>query len=388
MNPVKLLSVCCSLGLILIFNVSALAAEPIKVADVHYQLAQRHLDAGRPFWAVHSYRRALETGAKNPNIHRELSQVLYDLGFVDQAINEMEEAIKAAPVNDFLHMELGVFCLASGRLQRAQVEFSRVLELNPGFSYGYYYLGEVFYRLGQYDDSSIALVLAQRLGLPGFDLERKLVDLGWQLPQKPWFETTTDYYLRRITLDSRATVDDVMRRLGDGELFEELARQFSTGDESQNGGYVGAIALKNMPADFAQRLAGGESFSPPVLLKADGVFHLVQRIAPFDAVTWRGKTANKKQQRQVRVIEPTQHPVVAQKGFLLLSGVFHNRDYAEQRVERLVKLGIKSTLNQRGEGEHLRYEVIAGRYDDHQGAQHAASFLKESGFDSYIRSEK
>ncbi|MBW2186963.1 MAG: peptidylprolyl isomerase [Deltaproteobacteria bacterium] len=372
----------------LIMSGPAFAAEPIKVADVHYQLAQRHLDAGRPFWAVHSYRRALETGAKNPNIHRQLSQVLYDLGFVDQAIIEMGKAIETAPINDFLHMELGVFCLASGRLQQAQTEFSQVLELNPGFSYGYYYLGEVFYRLGQYDDSSMALVMAQQLGLPGFDLERKLVDLGWQLPVKPWVETTTEYYLRRITLDSRSTVDEVMKRLGDGELFEELARQFSTDIESQNGGYVGAIALENMPAEFAQRLAGVDSFSTPVLLKADGVFHLVQRIAPFNAVAWQAKIASIKQQRQLRVIETTQLPVVAKPGYLLLSGVYHNRDYAEQRVERLLKLGLNSTLNQRGEGEHLRYEVIAGRYDQHQDAQQAANDLKRSGLDSYIRSEK
>ncbi|OQY22445.1 MAG: hypothetical protein B6I37_07225, partial [Desulfobacteraceae bacterium 4572_35.2] len=362
--------------------------QPIKVADVHYQLAQRHLEAGRPFWAVHSYRRALETGAKNPNIHRELAQVLYDLGFVDQATTEMEKAIKTAPVSDFLHMELGIFYLASGRLQQAQAEFSRVLELNPSFSYGYNYLGEVFYRLGQYDDSSMALVMAQQLGLPGFDLERKLVDLGWQLPVKPWVETTTEYYLRRITLDSRSTVNEVMKRLADGELFEELARQFSTDKESQNGGYVGAIALANMPPEFAQRLAGVDSFSTPVLLKADGVFHLVQRIAPFNAVAWQAKISSIKQQRQMRVIETTQQPVVAKYGYLLVSGVFHNREYAEQRVERLLKLGMNSSLNQRGEGEHLRYEVIAGHYDQHQDAQQAVSDLQEFGLDSYIRSEK
>ncbi len=388
MNKITQYGAWLAVAVTLVMSVPAFAAEPIKVADVHYQLAQRHLDAGRPFWAVHSYRRALETGAKNPNIHRQLSQVLYDLGFVDQAITEMKAAIKTAPISDFLHMELGVFYLASGRLQQAQTEFSRVLELNPGFSYGYYYLGEVFYRLGQYDDSSMALVMAQQLGLPGFDLERKLVDLGWQLPVKPWVETTTEYYLRRITLDSRSTVDEVMKRLGDGELFEELARQFSTDIESQNGGYVGAIALENMPKEFAQRLAGVDSFSPPVLLKADGVFHLVQRIAPFNAVAWQAEIDSIKQQRQLRVIETTQLPVAVKHAYLLVSGVYHNRDYAEQRVERLLKLGLNSTLNQRGEGEHLRYEVIAGRYDQHQDAQQAANDLKESGLDSYIRSEK
>lgn len=366
----------------------AVAAEPIKVADVHYQLAKRHLEAGRPFWAVHSYRRALETGAKNPNIHRELSQVLYDLGFVDQAISEMEEAIKVAPVNDFLHMELGIFSLASGRFQRAKSEFSQVLQLNPGFSYGYYYLGEVYYRLGNYLDSSKALVMAQQLGLPGFDLERKLLDVGIQLPQQPWNESETEYYLRRITLDSRSTVDEVMKRLSDGELFEELARQFSVDVESQNGGYVGTIALTSMPAEFAAKLEGVTSFSPPVLLKADELFHLVQRIAPFDAVTWKQQTTIKEPLQVERVNEPRQQPDMGGKGFLLLSGVFRNHDYAEKRVEQLLNLGMKSYLHPRGEGEHLRYEVVAGRYEQHSAAQSASRMLKESGLDSYIRSEK
>ncbi|MCD6525713.1 MAG: tetratricopeptide repeat protein, partial [Desulfuromonas sp.] len=225
--------------LIAITTVTAVAEDAITVSDVHLQLAERHLQAGHPFWAVHSYRRALETGADNPNIHRDLSRVLYDLGFVDQAIREMDLVLENAPEEDFLHMELGVFCLATGRLQRAQSEFSRVLELNPGFSYGYYYLGEVFYRLGNYNLASMALVMAQHLGLPGFDLERKLVDLGWQLPVKPWQDDPQLYHLRRITLKERSTAQEVMQRLDDGELFEELARQFSTGPEGQSGGYVG-----------------------------------------------------------------------------------------------------------------------------------------------------
>lgn len=388
MNQIRLYCALIVACVLVALSLPAVAAEPIKVADVHYQLAQRHLEAGRPFWAVHSYRRALETGAKNPNIHRELSQVLYDLGFVDQAIAEMEEAIKTAPVSDFLHMELGVFTLASGRFQRAKNEFSHVLELNPGFSYGYYYLGEVYYRLGNYLDSSKALVIAQRLGLPGFDLERKLLDVGVKLPTKPWHESETEYHLRRITLDSRSSVDEVIKRLSDGELFEELARQFSVDIESQNGGYVGTISLSSMPANFAAKLDGVASYSPPVLLKDDDAFHLVQRIAPFDAVTWQQPIEKKVAPREVRAIEPLQQPSIDDKGFLLLSGVFRNHVYAEQRVERLLTLGLKSYLNPRGEGEHLRYEVVAGRYDHHDTAQQAASTLKKAGLDSYIRSEK
>lgn len=369
-------------------NGTAIAEEPIKVSDVHLQLAERHLQAGHPFWAVHSYRRALETGANNPNIHRNLSQVLYDLGFVDEAISEMDQALAMAPEEDFLHMELGIFCLAGGRLQRAKGEFSRVLELNPGFSYGYYYLGEVFYRLGDYNLASMALVMSQRLGLPGFDLERKLTDQGWQLPAKPWRDDLDLYHLRRITVDERSTAEEVVQRLDEGELFEELARQFSTGPEAQSGGYVGGIAPSNMPMVFAVKLAGVESFSPPLLLESGDSFHVVQRIAPFDPELWQQKIKDEKSVRRQKIVEHASAAVVVQKGYLLLSGVFRNHDYADQRVSRLLKLGMKSFLQQRGEGEHRRYEVIAGRFDQFEAAEAAGAQLKQAGLDYYIRKEK
>lgn len=372
----------------LVMTTIVMADEPIKVSDVHQQLAQRHLEAGHPFWAVRSYRQALESGSDDPNIHRNLSQVLYDLGFVDQAIDELRLALDHAPEEDFLHMEMGVFCLAAGRLPEAHRQFSRVLELNPGFSYGYYYLGEVLYRLGDYSLASMALVMAKELGLPGFDLERKLVALGWQLPQTPWQYEEHIYHLRRITLATLSQAREVMQRLEDGELFEELAREFSTGSEAQSGGYVGSISLASMPEGFARELAGRPCFSAPIMLKAADGYHIVQRIAPFDAAFWQQKVKQDKQQRQTQMAVHEQEQQQAAKHFLLLSGVFRNHDYADQRVARLLKLGMKSYLQERGDGDHRRYEVIVGHFDSYAEADRAGKTIKEAGLDYYIRQQE
>jgi len=393
------------------------SAEALKVSDVHLQLAERHLQAGHPFWAIHSYRRALASGADNPNTHRKLSQVLYDLGFVDQAINEMELALKQAANEDFLHMEMGVFCLAAGKNQRALNEFSRVLELNAGFSYGYYYLSEVYYRLADYPHAAAALVLAQKLGLPGFEMERKLSDLGWPLPVQPWQTDSEDYCLRQIILDNKPTADEVMQRLSDGELFEELARQFSTAPEAVNGGYIGRMVLASMPEDIAAKLASVQIFSAPMLLQSDDHYIIVQRIAPFAPEWWQmGSAATEKnKQRQPKFKEPkmatmlqssnkdygeqekvvTRHvkgsvstPLAEYKPYVLLSGVFHNRSYAEERVIRLRNLGIESFLQQRGSGEHLRYEVVAGRFAEYKAAEDLGGKIVAAGLDFYIRKEK
>nr|WP_320048215.1 tetratricopeptide repeat protein [uncultured Desulfuromonas sp.] len=382
MSQLKLWAFICFL--LIGFN-AAWADEPIRVSDVHRQLAERHLQAGHPFWAVRSYRQALESGSDDPNIHRNLSQVLYDLGFVDQAIEELQLAINKAPEEDFLHMEMGVFYLAAGRLPQAHKEFSRVLELNPGFSYGYYYLGEVLFRLGDYHLSGMALAIAEKLGLPGFDLQRKLTALGWDLPEKPWHCEPHIYHLRRITVPTLTQARHVMQRLEDGELFEELAREFSTGSEAKSGGYIGGISLASMPEAFTRELAGRECFSPAVLLESEDGYHIVQRIAPFDADFWKRTVAEEKSQRQQQMKQHAHTDEQTPKRYVLLSGVFRNHDYADQRVARLLKLGMKSYLQTRGDGEHRRYEVIVGQYDSYSEAEDAGNVIKKSGLEYYIR---
>ncbi len=363
------------------------SAESLKVSDVHLQLAKRHLEAGHPFWAIHAYRRALESGADNPNTHRQLAQVLYDLGFVDQAISEMELALKNASSEDFLHMEMGVFCLAAGKIQRALSEFTRVLELNAGFSYGYYYLGEVYYRLADYDHAAAALVLAQQLGLPGFELERKLRDLGWQMPRQPWNGVDAQYCLRQIILNNKVDAEEVQQRLQDGELFEELARQFSTAPEAVNGGYIGTMSLASMPDDIAQKLINVDIFSAPLLLQAEDKYIIVQRIAPFAAKIWQNKIVHSSKDEQAVT---SQHIklVAEQRPYVLLSGVFHNRDYAAERVERLHELGLDSYLQPRGSGEHLRYEVIVNRFAGYTAAENIGGRIVAAGLGFYIRHEK
>lgn len=362
------------------------SAEALKVSDVHLQLAKRHLEAGHPFWAIHSYRRALESGADNPNTHRQLAQVLYDLGFVDQAISEMDLALRDAPNEDFLHMEMGVFCLAAGKMQRALTAFTQVLELNAGFSYGYYYLGEVYYRLADYDHAAAALVFAQRLGLPGFELGRKLKDLGWQLPEQPWLNDDNKYCLRQIILSNKIDADEVQQRLQDGELFEELARQFSIAPDAVNGGYLGNMALASMPDNIAQKLKDVAVFSAPLLLQAEDRHIIVQRIAPFAAELWHNKIIHSSKTAH-QLASPLIKPQAEHKPYVLLSGVFHNREYAEERIARLHDLGLESFIQQKGSGEHERYEVIAGRFAQYKAAENVGGKIVAAGLDYYIRNE-
>jgi cell division protein FtsN len=68
--------------------------------------------------------------------------------------------------------------------------------------------------------------------------------------------------------------------------------------------------------------------------------------------------------------------------------VFRNHDYADQRVARLLKLGMKSYLQERGDGDHRRYEVIVGHFDSYAEADRAGKTIKEAGLDYYIRQQE
>ncbi len=381
-------------------------AADVAVADVHLRLAQRHLEAGHPFWAAQSYRRALRSGCDDPNVHRQLSQVLYQLGFTDQAIDEMKLALKRTREQDFLHMELGVYYLAARQLPQARREFERVLQLNPAFSFGYYYLGEVYYRLGNYHRAAVALLLADKLGLPGFDLRRKLRDIGCKVPQQAWREDNRLFF-RQIVVKSAASARELMQLLDDGELFEELARQRSTGAGAKRGGYVGRIEADALADDLAAQLAATEVFAPPRLIKTAANYYIVQRIVPYDAVIWGDKGASTGTEKVPAVVKATPpEPVAAVKrrgaavttaaaappplprGYLVISGVYHNRNYAEERIDRLRKLGVAGRLYQCGSGVHRRYEVVVDSRSSYQQAEQVVRRLKRLGLDSYIQYRK
>ncbi|MBN2643979.1 MAG: tetratricopeptide repeat protein [Desulfuromonadaceae bacterium] len=365
---------------------SAHAANDVTPRQIHLQLAQRHLEAGRPFWALSSLRHALEQGTDDPNIHRQQAQILYDLGFVDQAVSEMEQTLRRATDEDYLYMELGVFALAGGQLAKARQAFERVLELNPGFSFGYYYLGEVLFRLGDYDRSACALVLARQLGLPGFELERKLTDFGQTLPEHPWPADGSAIFLRRISLVDGALAEVVLRRLGEGELFEELAREFSTGEEKDSGGYVGMLQPQDLNPQLAATLSGLNSFERPVLIQHDDQSWIVQRIAPFDPAFWTRyltrKASNDLSKRDQTVVDSQ-----TELSFHLMAGAFHCREYADDCLRTLRRLGFEQAMIQKIETPERRYDVIAGLYADYPSAVAAQKQLKAAGQDCYIKKD-
>jgi hypothetical protein len=178
----------------------------------------------------------------------------------------------------------------------------------------------------------------------------------------------------------------VQQRLQDGELFEEVARQFSSAPEAVNGGYIGTMSLDKMPDNIAQKLINVEIYSAPFLLQSEDKYIIVQRISPFKAEWWRSKIVDSSK-ADTTLVSPQMSPAAELKPYVLLSGVFHNRDYATERVAHLRALGLESFIQQRGSGPHLRYEVIAGRFAAYKTAESIGGKIVSTGLDYYIRNE-
>lgn len=274
-----------------LFSVSHVIAGTTETsAESHEKRGDLHYEEGRNFQAIDEYRQAIEGGMDHPELHRKLAIVLYGRGLLDDAIIEMEKALVLSPDTDLLViMELGILYLAKDRLENAQIQFFAALQVNPGFADAYYYLGEVFLRKKEYDMAWLFLKMTQRLGLKAQDLMRKLIGVSNEpgVEVEPRLETGEDMYIRQILVHTREKAENILNRISEGELFDDLAFAESMGPNATRGGFVGRFRPSELHPNVAQAVHKREILSEPVIVQTEKGFHIVQRIMPFDYDSWK-----------------------------------------------------------------------------------------------------
>lgn len=85
--------------------------------------------------------------------------------------------------------------------------------------------------------------------------------------------------VRHILVDHQYQLDDVKRKLDQGEAFEELAMKFSTCPSKRAGGDLGTFGRGRMVEDFEEAafaLKVGEVSGP---VRTRFGYHLIQRLA-------------------------------------------------------------------------------------------------------------
>ena len=255
----------------------------------HFIKAQQLAEAGKPFMAIEEYKKAIASDDNRLQAYWNLSMVQYQLGFVDDAIKTLEKAVDTGAPADFLYLDLGIFYFGKGLMDKAKNILFQALELNPGLTDAYYYLGMLFRKKGDCQMAWLFAKTAKKLGHKGRDLHEGLAEECQEPQIEPWqaYEDPEYVYMRQINVDSLDRAKAVLDKIREGELFEVIAGRESVGPYTMVGGYAGRFKLSELEANLAEALKAQPIFGFPQLVKTTNGFLIVQRIAPFDFAEWQ-----------------------------------------------------------------------------------------------------
>jgi tetratricopeptide (TPR) repeat protein len=360
--------------------ISVSAEEAAPSADDHVSRAEIFISEGRQFQAVKEFREALKKDNRRPEIHGYLSVLLYNLGFVDDAIEEMRKAVDLYPVDVHLNMELGRLYFVRNNSGDAMEQFFLVLEMNPGHASAYYYLGELFLRMKEYDMAWISARMAQRAGHKGQDLISKLGDLSEEPKVVPWKKPGKELYIRQILVNKREKAEELVSRMKEGELFEDIAAKELTDPTAEVGGFLGRLDPSDVHPDIAAELLDKAILSQPVIVETGKGYHIVQRVAPFDFSYWEELIAEYNSIERKHGEEGEAEPLGGKGPYLVYAGAFKREKNAMQVAEDLRELGFPSYHYPRG----AWFNVVAGRYDSYQEALEIGKKIAVHGYEYHI----
>lgn len=356
------------------------AEEATTAVEDHLKRAESYLRQGHEFHAVNEFRQAIEKNPNRSEVYGYLSILLYEMGFIDDAIREMRNAVALSPDSVYLNMELGKFYFSSNSFGDAMERFFSVLEMNPGHTNAYYYLGELFLRMKEYNMAWLAARMARRMGHRGQDLIGKLRDLSDDPSIDVWKKPGPDLYLRQILLDTREQAEDLARRISGGELFEDIAGKEFAGPAADLGGFIGSFDPKDVHPRISEKLLQEDALSGPFVIETDKGFHVVQRLVPFDYSLWEDLVAEYISNGGTSGDRDKAEYSGSKGRYLVYVGAFRSQKSAEARVTDLQELGFPSYQYQKG----LWFNVVAGRYRNYKEALEAGRKIADHGYEYYI----
>lgn len=411
---------------------ASFAGYPVGSPEYHIEQGNNLLRQNQPFAAVEEYRLAIRKGAMNPVLFRNLSIVLYDLGLLEEAAAEMKRALSLAPYESSFQRELGVIYLAEGRHDEARKQFLAILERNPGYTNAYYYLGEVYFRAGDFDMAWTFAKMARLLGHRGNGLVTRLKDVSEPADVEPWQDAGHALFIRQILVDTKEHADEIIGKIKNGALFEDIADETDRIPGSA-GGFLGNFTREELDPRIARVLEKSAPFSAPVVVRTNLGYHVVQRIVPFDFIEWQklvaesgqsdrrklAKKGNGKNRdiipvnavqstpspvsytsqsreltnvsapKQVEMIShsnisPENHGNEPRKLYYVYAGVFRSKEYAVERVNKLHEIGLPAYSYIKNSETGPLTVVVAGSYAARDEAMSTARSIKSLGFDYYI----
>lgn len=130
-----------------------------KLAEAHVGLAyaQAFYDWD---WASaeQSFKRALELNPNHATAHQWYADYLSVMGRFDESLEHIERAIEIDPLSPIIATSLAGFYYTGRQSDRLIEQAKKVIELDPDFAYGYFYLGFGYEFKGMYAEAVEAFV--------------------------------------------------------------------------------------------------------------------------------------------------------------------------------------------------------------------------------------
>jgi tetratricopeptide (TPR) repeat protein len=273
---------------VFLFVSSATGAAENKVShEVYLERANALIRSYQHFAAAMALRQAIRlSDDKYPSIYMRLAILYYGLGMIPDAIAAGEKAVALSPQTKWYKFDLAKFYLVDKRYQQAKEQLLALLQIDPGFTLAFIYLGEVYLSLGQKNMAWACLQWADKLGQDGDLLRQKLQMTGGR-PPLAGPETLSQgqpTYFRFIKVENRQDADAVLKQIANGKSFENLEM------ELQNSKTIhadfGQISAPELDEDVADKLAPVRAFAPPVVVQTGSDYRIMQKILPFDRAAW------------------------------------------------------------------------------------------------------
>ncbi len=255
-----------------------------KIRPNNERKGDMYLNKKQYFRALEEYRQA---PYKRPILRRKLAMLYYKMGFIEEAISEIEKVVESSPATSSDRMMLGTLYLAKGDDESAGRQFVSALEVNPGNTYAYCYMAELFLKEENYGMAWLSVKMAQHLGYEPEGLIRRLREVSTESAIDPMSAERKNLTLRLILVNTYSKAREILDRISGGELFEEIAGKESIGPGRNAGGYMGELNADDVGTEIAEAMNDHDAFAAPVIVTTGSGFHIVQRIVPFDINIWK-----------------------------------------------------------------------------------------------------
>lgn len=146
----------------------SLAEAHVTLCEVLHVYEWNWADAGM------ECRRALELGPNSAMVHKIYSGFLSHSGKTREAVAEIERAQKLDPLSLIINDQVGLYHMLLGEWDRAFEKFNEVVEMDPRFAPGHYFLGAALYSQERFTEAIPEFETARKLSNDATEMSTKL----------------------------------------------------------------------------------------------------------------------------------------------------------------------------------------------------------------------